>query len=113
MHVLLIWHGCPSALGMKESHDIGLGNPEEERSLFRHGKQAVGDGQVQAAAVLCAGCEAAAAPGVCVAFNAVPALGERAQSQLADGGGDPHHPLSSPFSVLPSPQLLPGFTWIS
>lgn len=35
----------------------------------------MGDHQVQATAVLCVGCEAAADPEVCVVFNAVPGLG--------------------------------------
>lgn len=94
-----------------------MGKPEEEKSLFRHRKQAMGDCQVQAAAVLCVGCEAAADPEVCVVFNAVRGLGEGALSQFVPSEsllmkeGDPHHPLcclSSPLSVLPSPQLLSG-----
>lgn len=61
----------------------------------------MGARQVQATAVLCVGCEAAADPEVCVVFNAVPGLGGKVLClslfQVSPGeGGEPS----------PSPLLL-------
>lgn len=88
------------------------GETRGRKSLFRHRKRAMGDLQVQAAAVLPVVCEAAADPEVCVGFIAVPHLGGKCYvpvcSELVaagEGGGPLPSPChyNSPFSVLPSP----------
>lgn len=62
---------------------------------------------MQAAAVLCVGCEAAADPEVYVVFNAVPGLGARCSVSVcskfitADEGGGP-----SPSPLLPQLPFL-------